>query len=382
MRSRLVLASLFATLALSCAAGGGDDSSAAKKAPNDFGDRSLATPTPQRGGASRDGEVTGGAPWPTGDQGAVPDADLSTQLFDSSIFPGVTYAGDIGVTGGRVYWQIADAAHRTGIASAPADSGLGVTPDLVIAPTDGLLYAVDAHVVFQASGGPVRVVRAGSVTVETLADSTLDCTAHTSDDGDVYCRTATGELVAWDLATGAKRTVYQGIPAGRWLQVDDASFYVAYLVDVTIGTTTWTTYTIARLPKPASWEATRTAEPEPIIERQLDPSRFMVRAGWMTWNFNGASAHAHQSNAVPVSGGVPTAVAYGETTGFAIPDAYAPGTMWATHVLEGACTITKADVESQSVYVGAKTTFAGIATDATYLWFTHPDGTVWRAPKR
>jgi hypothetical protein len=318
--------------------------------------------------------------------------DAPTPGFDSAIDPAdqdvlflplvePSSAKEIGVTSGYAYWRF-EADGLSGIAG----SDLGSNTASVIVPAGQVIRAfdVDRHAVFQYEDGSLWVILAGQMTTTPLGIAP-PCRALASDALNVYCRAALdggSAIYSWP-ATGADAaaplSIVHVLPPGNDLGVDTQRFYFSEDHGVFGG--------------PAKvLSATRLADVDgqaPVFTTlalgQTSPVTMAVGPSYLAWiddlqngtfASRSASKFFQQSNPADGPGGA--------TLRHVVADP-AVDQYWVGFGADGngAWLIYRVTSGSSSTtfFRSGTTDLGGLAVDASYVYWTRPNGRVYRAFK-
>jgi hypothetical protein len=318
--------------------------------------------------------------------------DLPTPGFDSAIDPADqdvlflpvaerSAAKEIGVTSGYAYWRF-EVDGLSGIAGSDLAS---YTASVIVAPGQVVRsFDVDRHAVFQYDDGSLWVILAGAMTTTPLGMAP-PCAALASDALNVYCRAALDggtAIYAWPVTAPDAATppsIIHLLPPGNDLGVDTQRFYFSEDNGVFGG--------------PAKvLSVTRLADVDgqaPVFTTlalgQTSPLTMAVGPSYLAWiddlrngTFASRSASKFFQQSVPADG--PAA----STLRYVVAD---PGIdqYWVGVGDDGngAWLIYRvtSGTSSTTFFRTGTTDLGGIAVDATHVYWTRPNGRVYRAFK-
>lgn len=363
--------------------------SSAPELPLSFGETNGTPPAGQEGACA--GQTTVPIVYnlvATFNETAVVDASTDEMLYDA---PTTGASGrEIALLGNRLYWRWDIPGGNSGI-STGLTSGTGTPTNILGAASPISVFAWDQYnVAYQISAGNVYFIPGGGTTITPatgFVSSTTPCVALTTDTSAVYCRTAGpgGSIYAWSQFSNVAPTqLYASIPSGTDLQVDTSYLYISddQSGSAAAGTMSYFSRTPpagdAGAPTMTTYQTGRTY-----------PGRSRISSSRMFWidgpptlgSFGTAYAATKSTLTVPT-----TMVAATQGLRFVVSDPYNTSEAWVGVVpsaATGASSILRASAigSAQTVFRSGLTNLGGIATDATYIYWTAGDGRVYRARK-
>ena len=287
---------------------------------------------------------------------------------------------EIGVTSGFAYWRF-----EAGGLSGVAGSDLGSNTASVIVPAGQIIrsFHVGRHAVFQYDDGSLWVILAGAMTTTPLGIAPL-CDALASDSFNVYCRAPLdggSAIFSWPASgadAAAPPSIVHLLPSGNALGVDTQRFY--FSEDHGPFGPPATVQSVSRLPDVDGQAPTFTL----LATKQISPLGMAVGPSYLAWIDdirNGtfaarSSSKFFESSSADGPGG--TTLRY--VTADPTVDQYwvglgddGNGTWLIYRVMSGS--------SSTTFFRSGTTDLGGLAVDATYVYWTQPNGRVYRAFK-
>jgi hypothetical protein len=307
------------------------------------------------------------------------DASDGTEVLYTTPAPGAL-ARELGLVNGRLYWRFEVPGDlRSGIASG--SSGDGGVAEIVLPPTEPLTgFDVDRHVVYQrASAQSTQGFIAGGGVVPGVLNglTSYACDAFASHNTMIYCRITfsggSNAVYAWAPFAGASTTYVYSLPSrGSDLAVDDDNLYYSEDPGVAEGAI------IKSAPRP-NGEAFRSF---PRVVGQTSPRDLRVGSKYLYW-LDGVATGAPSARIAPKA-----EVSVHET--LSVPGArlLAPdpddsdGALWVgVFRPTGGFSIVRASLTTTREFRVGLPALAGLAVDASYVYWTQGDARVYRAPK-
>ena len=318
-------------------------------------------------------------PQPGFDAAPPDEADLDVLFLPKT--PG-SQAQEIGVTGGYAYWRFSLGGPASGVAGSYLASG-GF--DEIVQPTRIMRsFHVDRHAVFQYGDDDSLWVIPGGQLSASLLGVAPPCLALASDALNVYCRAAVDggtAIYAWPVSGGdpTAPSIVHVLPFGSALAVDTQRFYFSQQDD--------------SLPNHAKiLSTTRNADVDggiplftTVAVGQTSPSGMVaVGPSFLAWLDELGGTVAARSSAKVSFGAAPSTSLGASAIRYVAGD---PSTneYWIGVGNDGAGAwqiyraIAGGTSGSTTFFRSGTTDLGGLAADATYVYWTRPNGRVYQA---
>jgi hypothetical protein len=317
-------------------------------------------------------------PLPGFDAAPPDEADLDVLFLPKS--PG-SQAMEIGVTNGYAYWRY----EVNGLSRVAGSYLPSASVDEIVTPNGEIrLFDVDRHAVFQYTNDSLWVIQGGTLSAAFLGGAPR-CLALASDALNVYCRAELdggSAIYAWPVAgaDASAPSIASLLPLGNDLGVDTQRFYFSEDHGALPKQAK-----ILSAPRGSGSNAEGGVPPSftTLALGQTSPFGMVVGSSFLAWiDDQGGSFSSSSSSKLMIS--TPSTALGGAAFRFVAADAFS-NEYWLGigNDGSGAWSIYRITVgmPTATFFRGGTTDLGGLAVDSTYVYWTRPNGRVYRGLK-